>query len=293
MDEKATTASLHAQSLHAQDPTRPLAPAADVTSALEPVGAGAASASAAVPGNGEYIGAGAASTPVGNPSAPTTAATAPETSDASQGEVFAIARGLGLREDERCPFAGVDLVITTGQVTALRGRAGAGKTALLLTLAGRMVPTEGSLEVLGLKMPKQRREVARTVGMGLFRGLNDLPPSALVANVTASELARGKRPSKPEDVTDFLTGWGLQEMMQAQVQELSREELDTLGIALALIGKPRGLVVDDIETGLTRAQSERLMGLLKRIARTQDVAVMVACVSRDLAKQADDVYYMN
>ena len=68
----------------------------------------------------------------------------------------------------------VDVDVHKGELVAVRGRNGSGKTALLLTLAGRMKQTEGTLNVGEFELPRQRSKAERHVGLGLFSGLNDL-----------------------------------------------------------------------------------------------------------------------
>lgn len=85
------------------------------------------------------------------------------------------ARGLELETYAGFVYRNVDLDVFKGRVTAVRGRNGSGKSALLLTLAGRMKPTGGMLFVGGLELPRERAKAERHVGLGLFKGLNDLP----------------------------------------------------------------------------------------------------------------------
>ena len=66
-----------------------------------------------------------------------------------------------------------------------------------------------------------------------------------------------------------------------------------LGIALAFVGEPDAVVVDDVESQLTMSQSEALVDLLLDAARTRNVAVVVGVVERDLAAMADATVYLS
>ena len=205
-------------------------------------------------------------------------------------EVFAEAHELGLRTALGCPYAGVNIVVRKGELTALRGRNNSGKTALLLTLAARMAHNQGTLTILGESMPKYRSRVQRRIGLGLIKGVNDLRSNLMTSQVTASELGVFKRPSKREDVSAYLREWDLFDIARMSVGDLSREMMVMLGIALGMAGEPEGLAVDDVEDQLTMRQSMRLMDRLASIAHERNVAVIVACTERDLALRADCVY---
>lgn len=205
---------------------------------------------------------------------------------------FAHAEGLGLRTKVGCPYAGMDIELHRGELTALRGRNGSGKTALLLTLAGRMAHTEGTLTILGEKMPKGHGRVQGRIGLGLIEGVNDIQSNLTVFHIVAAEFELHGRKAKKADVMEFLREWDLAGVARMRARDLSRERFVWLGIVLGMVGNPEGLAVDDVEDQLTRVQSERLMAQLHRIAHERNVAVTVACTERSLADMADRVYHL-
>jgi ABC-type multidrug transport system ATPase subunit len=208
---------------------------------------------------------------------------------AQSSDVFAQAVDLGLRTRQGCPYAGMTCTVRKGELTVLRGRAGSGKTALLLTLAARMTHTQGTLTILGEPMPKRARKVQRRIGLGLVKGVNDLRPNLTVEATIAAELNLFGKPSKRDNVEEYLRAWQLEDTARMNVGDLPVEKLQQLGIALGMAGDPEALAVDDVETSMTLRQSTRLMELLARIAHERGVAVMVACTDRDLAQMADSV----
>ena len=216
-----------------------------------------------------------------------------ETEEPQTGEVFAQARDLGLRTKQGCPYAGMTCTVRKGELTALRGRDGSGKTALLLTLAARMAHNQGELTILGQAMPKGARRVQRRIGLGLFEGLNDPRSNLTVAATVAAELSLFGKPSKRDDVEAYLCEWGIEDISRMSVGDLPRERLVLLGIVLGMAGNPEALAVDDVETGLTARQSARLMDHLHRIAHERGIAVMVACADSDLAQAADRIYELS
>ncbi|WP_432549126.1 ATP-binding cassette domain-containing protein, partial [Kineococcus arenarius] len=80
-------------------------------------------------------------------------------------ELAVRARDLTLRSGGRDVLTGVDVDVPVGSMLVVRGRTGSGKTSLLLTLAGRMRPTSGTLRVLGHDLPAQARAVRRRASL--------------------------------------------------------------------------------------------------------------------------------
>ncbi|MEA5019256.1 MAG: ATP-binding cassette domain-containing protein [Gordonibacter sp.] len=197
------------------------------------------------------------------------------------------ARNLELKTYQGYAYRGIDLDVAPGQVAAVRGHNGSGKTALLLTLAGRMKSTAGSLVVGGFELPRQRRKVERKVGMALFAGLNDLQDSLTAAYATAAEFELYGRSPRREHVADYLREWNLEDVANVRVKDLTAQKLTELGVALAFAGKPDAVVVDDIEDQMTMSQSSEIMEMLVRTARTRQVAIVVGLVERELAAMAD------
>lgn len=209
------------------------------------------------------------------------------------GDPYISAHGLELKTYAGYAYRGVDVDVHKGELVAVRGRNGSGKTALLLTLAGRMKPTGGTLSVGGLELPRQRAKAERRVGLGLFHGLNDLQESLTAAYATSAEFELfGRRPRR-EAVTDYLRAWGLADVANVRVKDLTAEKRAHLGIALAFVGEPDAVVVDDVEDQLTMTQSEGLVNLLLDTARSRDVAIVMGVVERGLAAMADACVYLS
>lgn len=212
---------------------------------------------------------------------------------AFMGNPYISARELGVKTFAGCVFRDVDVDVHKGEVVAVRGRNGSGKTALLLTLAGRMKQTSGTLVIGGFELPRKRSKVERHVGLSLFRGLNDLQDSLTAADALGAEFELfGRRPQR-EAVADYLRQWGLGDVANVRVKDLTAEKLAQLGIALAFVGEPDAVMVDDVEDQLTMSQSEGLMELLLAAARTRNVAIVVGVVERDLAAMADATVYLS
>lgn len=210
-----------------------------------------------------------------------------------EGAPYMHAQGLELKTYAGFTYRGIDVDVHKGELVAVRGRNGSGKTALLLTLAGRMKPTGGTLTVGGFELPRQRAKVERHVGLSLFKGLNDLQESLTVEYATGAEFELYGRKPRREAVLDYLREWGLSDVAAIRVKDLTSEKLTQLGIALAFVGEPDAVVVDDVEDQLTMSQSEGLVELLLDAARSRKVAIVMGVVERDLAAMADACVYLS
>lgn len=210
----------------------------------------------------------------------------------SPGQPIISARVLELKNLIGNPYSGVDLDVRQGEVVAIRGRNGSGKSALLLTLAGRMRFTKGSLEVLGYKLPQRINAVQRRTGMAHFEGLNDVDESQRIDSLIAAEFdLYNRRPSKDE-VIAYLEEWNLADVARMRVADITEERLVMLYVALAWVGHPHIIVVDDIESQLTKTQSTQIMQKLIDLAHDRNVTVLVGVLERDLAAMADNALYM-
>ena len=88
--------------------------------------------------------------------------------DADRQDLAVRARDLRLDGKRGRIYGTIDLDLTQGSLTVLTGRAGTGKTSLLLSIAGRMKPSAGELNVQGNEMPRRVRSVQhRTSAMGI------------------------------------------------------------------------------------------------------------------------------
>lgn len=203
------------------------------------------------------------------------------------GEPFVVARGLTLKLPFRGAYENVNLDIMRGELCAVVAENNRGKTELLLTIAGRMKPTSGTVAVAGWPLPRKRSRVRRLSGMGFFERVNDVQPVLSVGQVMSAELNLYSRRSGRRAVGRYLQEWGFEGVASKKVEELERFAYVRLGIALGMVGDPQLLVVDDVENDLTRHESEKLMEELKELAHTRGVTVVVACTDYDLALCAD------
>ena len=212
--------------------------------------------------------------------------------------------GLGLSTDRGWVYRDIDLVAPAGSVALITGPAGCGKTALLLTLAARMRPTAGALRVGGCDAVAHPQRARRLVGLGETAGVNDLDETLTVADQVRGELAlhgrhalsgvRGAGGDRHEThgqriagaVAAVLAPVGLDLDPKVRVGDLPAAERLLLGVALACVGRPPVLAVDDLHEDLTPADHELVMARLRALADTGPT-VVAGSLDPSLAAHAD------
>ncbi|HEY3611635.1 MAG TPA: ATP-binding cassette domain-containing protein [Pseudonocardiaceae bacterium] len=176
------------------------------------------------------------------------------------------AEQLGLRTRRGWVFRDVDLSLTAGSVTAIAGPAGSGRSMLLLALAGRAKPTAGRLVVAG---QEQRPEIRRLVAVARVTAAVELEPEMhVVDHIREADLLGHHDYRWAAGIV------GLDVDPTAVVAELATDDAVLLAVALALAGRPRALVVDDVDIAATPAQQRRIWTAL-RAAGTAVIATTV------------------
>jgi len=139
---------------------------------------------------------------------------------------------------------GIDLEVDEGEVVALLGPNGAGKTTTIEILEGFVSPTAGSVRVLGFDPTHRSPDFLGQLGMVL----QDCQPDPFLTVREAVELYAGYYP-KPRSVADVLETVGLTHKSSARTRVLSGGERRRLDLAIALVGNPRLLFLDEPTTG--------------------------------------------
>ena len=197
------------------------------------------------------------------------------------------ARDLELHTARGPVYAPTSLDIEPGSVTALLGPARSGRTALLLTLAGRMRPSGGTATVACHDIVRGARKVRGDVGLGLISGVNDLD-DPLTAEQHLRERALMRGGLRGFDREALLGRVGLKGLGGRPVSRLTTEQRMRLGIALALVGNPPIIAIDDLDHDVELEQQAAIVGTLREIAAS-DTTVVFTCVDVRTAALADAV----
>ncbi|MFS7876003.1 ABC transporter ATP-binding protein [Streptomyces asiaticus] len=173
------------------------------------------------------------------------------------------ARGITKSFGDVVALDGIDLDVTQGQIHGLVGPNGAGKTTLLGLLLGLAVADSGRLEVLGT--PVERALDAPDGVAGFVDGPALYPSLTPRQNLAALAALRG-HDARTAGIDDVLAEVGLTDVADDRTRGFSLGMRQRLGLAAALLTRPRLLVLDEPSNGLDPAGKKHVHGVLGRLA---------------------------
>ncbi|MET8081032.1 ABC transporter ATP-binding protein [Streptomyces sp. NPDC005303] len=196
------------------------------------------------------------------------------------------ARGITKCFGDVVALDGVDLDVTRGQIHGLVGPNGAGKTTLLGLLLGLAVADAGDLEILGEPVG---RAFAAPDGVSGFVDGPGLYPS-LTARQNLAALAELRGPDAPTaEIDDVLDHVGLTDVADDKARGFSLGMRQRLGLAAALLTRPRLLVLDEPSNGLDPAGKRHVHGVLNRLAADGTSVVVSSHRMDDLEAMCSEV----
>ncbi|WUJ70449.1 ABC transporter ATP-binding protein [Kribbella soli] len=191
------------------------------------------------------------------------------------------ARGITKYFGEVVALDGVDLDVAPGQIHGIVGPNGAGKTTLLGLLLGLAVADRGTLEILGTPVG---RALAVSDGVaGFVDGPGLYPSMTAKQNLTALAALRGD-PTQTMNIDEAIAQVGLTDVADDRVRGFSLGMRQRLGLAAALLTKPKLLILDEPSNGLDPAGKKHVYGVLTRLA-ADGTAVMLSSHRMDDVEQ--------
>jgi branched-chain amino acid transport system ATP-binding protein len=171
----------------------------------------------------------------------------------------------------------VTFEVGRGEIVGLIGPNGAGKSTLFNLIAGALPPSSGRIvfegeDVTGLAAPDRcRRGIART-----FQVVKSFDSMSVLDNVVVGALVRyphaGQARAKAAEVLDFA---GLAARAGSPAGDLTPPEKRRLEVARALATEPKLLLLDEVMTGLTPAEAQRGVELVRKVRDTGVTVLMV------------------
>ena len=165
----------------------------------------------------------------------------------------------------------VSFRVRSGETIGLLGRNGAGKTTALNVISGYFPPTEGIVRIGGQEMLSDPRGCKRMIGY-----LPEKPP--LYDEMTVeeyllfvSELREVVRKANRAHVSEIMELCGLTEMRQRVIAHLSKGYRQRTGIAQALCGAPKILILDEPTVGLDPKQTVEMRELIRKLGESHTV----------------------
>ena len=161
--------------------------------------------------------------------------------------------------------------VADGQVYGLLGPNGAGKSTIMNILTSYLTPTGGEVKVAGFSLPEQAQQAKACVGY-----LPEQPPLYPEMTVQeyldfAAELKGVKKAQRREQVQQAARRTGLDQVMPRLIRSLSKGYKQRVGIAQALLGSPKIIILDEPTVGLDPAQMIEIRSLIRDLGKTHTV----------------------
>ncbi len=167
----------------------------------------------------------------------------------------------------------VSIELEAGKIYGLIGQNGAGKTTLMRIIAGLSFPTSGKLELFGHKGEKELQSELRRIG-----SLIEYP--SLNGNMTAKENIKLHRIMKgiPDAKIDeeLLELVGLKDTGKKKAKDFSLGMRQRLGIAIALLGNPELLILDEPVNGLDPLGVVEIRTLIKKMCEERQMTILIS-----------------
>lgn len=197
--------------------------------------------------------------------------------------------GGGRRGDGFAAVRGVSFTVGRGELFALLGTNGAGKTSTLEVLEGHARPAQGSVRLFGGHDPsKDRAQVRRRMGIMLQEG-------GFAGELTVEETVRmwARCTSRARPVGEALARSGLQARARTRVKSLSGGEKRRLDLALAVLGSPELLFLDEPTAGMDPEGRRQTWDLIEKLQEEDTTIVLTTHYLEEAERLADRLAIMH
>ena len=189
-------------------------------------------------------------------------------------------------------FSGLDLSVKAGEIVALVGQSGAGKSSLLHIAGLLEAPTSGEIFIEGMPvsgLPDAERTRIRRDRLGfVYQAHHLLPEFDALENVVLPQMIAGKsRADAAKEAARLLTVLGLGQRLTHRPAQLSGGEQQRVAIARALANKPRLLLADEPTGNLDPRTAGGVFEALIQITRAEGLGALIATHNFELASRMD------
>ncbi|WP_106402552.1 ABC transporter ATP-binding protein [Actinocorallia populi] len=202
----------------------------------------------------------------------------------TEDEPAIFAEGLAKSYRGKVAVADVSLRVERGETFGILGTNGAGKTTTVEMLAGLRKPDHGTVRILGLDPRGDRRRVRQVLGVQLQHAHlhNALRVKELIG------LYRSFYRS-PRSTAELLEMVDLREQAGIVFEKLSGGQQQRLSIALALAGRPRVVILDELTTGLDPKARRRMWAMVERLQQEGVSILLVSHAMEEVERLCDRV----
>ncbi|SFB67601.1 ABC-2 type transport system ATP-binding protein [Microbulbifer thermotolerans] len=165
----------------------------------------------------------------------------------------------------------VSFAIDKGEIVGLLGHNGAGKTTIMKMLSGYLEPDAGKVCIDGLDLAQHAKQIQRSLGY-LPENLPVYGEMTVADYLDyAAELKGLSGPQKREEIRRAVRATDLGVKLTAPINTLSRGFKQRVGVAQAILGRPKLLILDEPTNGLDPTQTQQMRALIREIAREATV----------------------
>jgi ABC-type branched-subunit amino acid transport system ATPase component/ABC-type branched-subunit amino acid transport system permease subunit len=204
-------------------------------------------------------------------------------------------RGLDVAYDRVQVLFGVDLDVEQGRITALLGTNGAGKSTLLRAIGGVAPVTAGTIRLGDTDLAALSPEEVPVQGIAQVPGGQGVFPSLTVdENLrAASWLLRGDRVEVASRIDEVRGRFAVLDRRRTDLAgDLSGGQQQQLALAMALLARPRLLLIDELSLGLAPVVVEQLLGELRELRDAGTTIVIVEQSVNVALTVADHAYFL-
>lgn len=173
----------------------------------------------------------------------------------------------------------VSFSINSGEIIGLLGHNGAGKTTIMKMLCGFLEPSSGQIHIHQTNVATHTKQAQALIGY-LPENLPIYPDMSVMAYLEYAAGLRGiPAQLQPAEILRVIKATELKDKATARIAHLSRGLKQRVGVAQALLGNPKVLVLDEPTNGLDPTQAQHMRNLIRELAKSATVILSTHILS--------------
>lgn len=186
----------------------------------------------------------------------------------------------------------VSFSIEKGEIVGLLGHNGAGKTTIMKMISGYLEPSAGHIEIDGMDITQSRSHVQQRIGY-LPEALPVYPEMSVADYLDYSAKLKGLTGDKAcDEIRRTIKATDITTKLLSPISTLSRGYKQRVGVAQAILGNPRLLILDEPTNGLDPTQTQQMRELIKEIAKDATV-ILSTHIMQEVDALCDRVLIMH